>query len=51
MPIHNAAIIHPFTYRTAALEFLISRGADLTVIDKVIITHTNIVKVYHHTII
>ena len=35
MPIHKAAIIHPFTYRTAALEFLISRGADLTVIDKV----------------
>ena len=35
MPIHKAAAIHPFAYRTGALEFLISKGARLDVEDKV----------------
>ena len=35
MPIHKAAAIHPFGYRTGALEFLISKGAQLDAKDKV----------------
>ena len=42
MPIHKAAAIHPFAYGTGALEFLISKGAQLDAEDKV---HTD----YLHT--
>ena len=35
MPIHKAAALQLFAYRTGALEFLISKGAQLDAKDKV----------------